>query len=283
MQERNSTDFLTACSRGDLKAIFHLIKKNDVNVNICDAKGNNGVFFAAINNRLDVIRVLVNLGAKLNQENDEGLLPLSMCLLIYLSQKYEVGSWENSFLPKVQPVTEPKDAHKWYPNVSILDLPSNKEKHVSKKKFKKYSSESKEYIFDMSFVTPTETKEASDTVYKPIPTRNTVDTKINDDSIKTLLKYGANPNAGGSPLPTLILSLFTQVSSLVEAILDAGADANVAIENNVTSLHVMTSSKCTRANVNICQLLIMHNCDPKLKTSTNHWLKQKMEILGMFS
>lgn len=288
-------DFLAACSGGDLKAIYKHIEKNDVNVNICDAKGNNGVFFAAINNHTNVVKTLTNLGAKLDQENDEGLLPLSMCLLIFLARKFKVKNWEMAFLPNAEPTTELKETHRWYPNTSMLTLAANKEKFVFKRKSSKTHRASRVdeihlYLFDTSFVTPTEekgklTKKESYTIYRSTSSGQTVDPvdlKATEDSIRALLKYGANPNAGGSPLPSLIISLFTEVYSLVEAMLEAGADVDVAIEDDITSLHIMASSKCNRTNINICELLIAYHADPTLRTSTKHWLEQKIEILGMY-
>lgn len=223
----------------------------------------------------------MNLGAKLNQQNDEGLFPLSMCFLVFIAEKYQVKDWEKSFLPDVQPSTEQKEALKWYPNVSLVSLLERCEK--SKEPVR---AEKEHYIFniDLDILTAEEinknkehgvlAKKSRSRVYIP-------QYQMIEESIKTLLKCGADPNLCEAPLPPLILSIFTEQPDLVECILGACTNVNTTIEHDMTGLHVIASLKPSQANVDITSLLLAYNLDPKLKTTTTHWPQQKAYILGI--
>lgn len=279
--ERNCLQFLTACSEGDVQAIFKHVGKNEINANVCDAKGNNGIFFAAVNGHAEIINILVNLGAKLNQENDEGLFPVSMCFLVYIAEKYRVKNWEKSFLPDVEPRTEQKEAFKWYPNVSLLNLLTRCEKNKDNHK-----KEKRLYVFNTDYIIPTEeeTKKVKKESILVKSSRSKVcfeELQRVEQSIKTLLTCGADPNVCEAPLPPLILSIFTENPNMVEYMLTASVDVNTVMECDMTGLHVTASLKPSQANVDICNLLLVHNSDPKLRTTTSHWPEQKAYILGI--
>lgn len=71
------------------------------------------MFFAAANNQQDIIAILTNFGAKVDQLNDEQLTPLSLCFLKYIAQKNSRKDWEKAFLPGSKCCDLP-ELPKWY-------------------------------------------------------------------------------------------------------------------------------------------------------------------------
>lgn len=107
MYEQNCTLFLEHCSEGRCTKITDLLQKWDINPDVTDAKGNSGIAFAAARDKVPIVKILVNYGAKVDIVNDEGLTPLTICLLRYLAVQNAVTDWESAFLP--QTAVTPQD------------------------------------------------------------------------------------------------------------------------------------------------------------------------------
>ncbi|XP_074032109.1 uncharacterized protein isoform X1 [Leptinotarsa decemlineata] len=305
--EKNCIDFLTECSLGSVCRVIEYLRRRDINVNVSDSFGNNGIFYAVTKCRNDMIRMLVNFGGNLDQINDEGLTPLNLAILSYLSKKYNIKNWETSFLSQDNLLpNEQVDVMKWHLNESFLSLNASGERVSSNSNStRKMKPAKKITLEDMSGDVDNNTNE--ETYFFEVTCKSFEDSpeyvrkkseaisgcSIGPDEFKdvefpamestinTLLECGANPNAGEAPLPPLIMSIFSENSNLVKKLLDADADIHVVITgNNLTCFHIIAASSCTEENANICSLLSQYSCDPNAKTDKDHWPEQKLRILG---
>lgn len=104
--ERNCIEFLTKCSEGKVYEISDLLRKHNLNPDLCDAHGNTGLIFAVARDKVLVIKALAKSGANLDAVNDEGLTPLNVCMARYLAVKYRINDWERAFLPEIDRAEE---------------------------------------------------------------------------------------------------------------------------------------------------------------------------------
>ncbi|CAH1175896.1 unnamed protein product [Phaedon cochleariae] len=275
--ELNCENFLAESGSGYFPKVMDHLRKPNVDVNVTDASGNNAVFFAAANHNRDIIRVLVNFGANLNQINDEGLTPLNMCILSYLAEQNKIEDWESAFLPEDSICLDEIEHLKWYPGISMNI------KTGGTLKSSKRGSLTQTYFFNTKYreedTTDSENEVAShgskrDDLFKNYP---------GDSTIISLLNFGADPNIGHVPFPALALSLYTENHHLVEKILESGADTQVKTsDENLTCLHIMASIECSKQNVEICSVLLKYGCDPNVKTDEDHWREQNVRIMGNY-
>lgn len=122
-QETKCYEFFKECNTGTPIKVIKYFREHKVNVNVTDAKGNSGLFYAVVNNKLEVIRVLVQFGANLNQINDDGLTPLSLTLLNYLARKHYIINWECAFIPDtVVSIEDQQELKSWFPSRSFLSV-----------------------------------------------------------------------------------------------------------------------------------------------------------------
>ncbi|XP_046742386.1 uncharacterized protein LOC124409039 [Diprion similis] len=98
--EKAAVDLLKACSDGFHKSIMGLISSQNLYPDVADSRGNTGLLFAAARDKLEVIDVLLDLGANIDAINDECLTPLSLCILRLLELIHGVSNWSDAFLPK---------------------------------------------------------------------------------------------------------------------------------------------------------------------------------------
>lgn len=110
--ERVCIEFLTKCSEGKAYEISDILRKHNLNPDLCDANGNTGVTFAVARDKVLVVKALTNNGANLDSVNDEGLTPLTLCMARYLAVQYGINDWERGFLPEMDRVEE--EAFDWY-------------------------------------------------------------------------------------------------------------------------------------------------------------------------
>ena len=100
--EQECVAFLTHCGTGDVKVTSEILQRFALNPDVCDVRGNSGIMFAASEDHCDVIKILCNNGANLDISNDEGLTPLNVCLLRYISCQRGVNDWGKAFLKPTQ-------------------------------------------------------------------------------------------------------------------------------------------------------------------------------------
>ncbi|KAG5887190.1 hypothetical protein JTB14_016676 [Gonioctena quinquepunctata] len=294
--ETSCRNFLVECNSGEVSKVIEYLRKHNVNVNVTDASGNSGLFYAVAKYRSDVIRMLVNFGANLDQMNDEGLTPLNLSILCYLAQKNDIDDWEACFLsPTITLPNEQTDVMKWHMSKALFTLNNLKEnrdrreKKITGEKLKSDSSKfkGKQYVFDTSFreCQIDEKAESQKSEKSPFCMRPSIFVdpggEYAENTISTLLECGADPNVGEAPLPPLIMSMFSENMNIVLKLLEAGADIHVVTpDENLTCLHLIASSPCSLENVMICNQLSQYLCDPNASANANHWPEQKTRILG---
>ncbi|XP_030764538.1 uncharacterized protein LOC115888823 [Sitophilus oryzae] len=297
-QEALCREFLGACAKGNKKIVLQCLR-NGVNPNVTDSNGNNAVFYAASQNQLEIIPILTNYGAKLDQINDEGVTPLSHTFLRYISVKNGVLTWEKAFLPVRNNFLKKTDMIEWYRKTSMSSLSSLLSKSSSietgsldlsnsritfllrrlsnlELQNENFLQKSKpeSYIFDFSYKKNDISKEIKDH-------EQTIELKSIYLTLLALLEYGSDPNIGEVPYEVLFLSLYTENVDLVLEVLKCNANVQSTItENSLTCLHVVTSLDKTMENMKICQVLLKNKCDPNKRTSELHWREQKEYFTG---
>lgn len=121
--EEECVRFLIECSHGHYKDAMKLFMEHDLNPDLCDAKGNTGVMYAAARDKIRTIKTLINLGANIDAFNDECFTPLSLCVARYLACKEKVIDWEKAFLAPTTICKEEQDAiQEWRPHVSLSSI-----------------------------------------------------------------------------------------------------------------------------------------------------------------
>lgn len=80
-KEIASYEFLRACARGDIEVVMNTFREHDLYSDVADSCGNTGVMFASEIDNQNIINFLLDQGADVNNTNDEGLTPFSICVL----------------------------------------------------------------------------------------------------------------------------------------------------------------------------------------------------------
>ncbi|KAF2901122.1 hypothetical protein ILUMI_05065 [Ignelater luminosus] len=123
--EENCVNFLKQCSNGNIKPVIELFRHYDLYPDLCDAKGNTGMIYAAARDKTKIIKTLVNFGANVDILNDECFTPLGICIARYLAVQENVTDWENAFLkPTSLGSEEQKEVHEWRPHISLASISS---------------------------------------------------------------------------------------------------------------------------------------------------------------
>ncbi|XP_046420614.1 uncharacterized protein LOC124179851 [Neodiprion fabricii] len=129
--ENAAVELLKSCSDGLHKSIImRLISSKNLCPDVADSRGNTGLLFAAARDRLEVIDVLLDLGANIDAINDECLTPLSLCILRLLELIHGVSNWSDAFLPKKRiseqtvdnDSTTFKNCEQWHGRISYESL-----------------------------------------------------------------------------------------------------------------------------------------------------------------
>ena len=81
--ETASLTLLELAYRGEEKDLYPLLMHRSAYVDVCDARGLTALHFASYNAHLNVINVLLNFGANVNQLSDDGVTPLTLASLLY--------------------------------------------------------------------------------------------------------------------------------------------------------------------------------------------------------
>ncbi|XP_057650977.1 uncharacterized protein LOC130890738 isoform X2 [Diorhabda carinulata] len=290
--ETACTQFFYQCYIGDNHSVINHLKTRHFGVNVSDALGNTGIFFATVRNRLDTIKILAQFGANTNQLNDECLTPLSLSVILYLSEKYQVDNYEKAFIPgTVVSEDDEKEGKIWYPSKSVLDVMNTRRgsvRFMTKKKTKNKSNSEEDVVNHSDYIFSTNFP-----CYKLEPIKAVSDysilrfdssglssaLKIIEETIEILLENGAKPYSGKCPIPVFLMTLYTENARMVEKFLEYGADVNVLTDNEkLNALHIMASAKCVVENLEIFEILIKYGCNPNIKAEANHWegIKNKL-------
>ena len=78
---------LTASFKGEAKAVRDLLKHRCAYVDVCDSRGFTALHLASYCVHSDVVNILLDFGANVNQLTDDGLTPLTLAFLLYYANE----------------------------------------------------------------------------------------------------------------------------------------------------------------------------------------------------
>jgi hypothetical protein len=81
--ETSSLTLLELAFNGQNKAVRDILLHRHAYVDVCDSRGLTALHFATYNVHINVVNVLLDFGANVNQLSDDGLTPLSIAFLLY--------------------------------------------------------------------------------------------------------------------------------------------------------------------------------------------------------
>ncbi|XP_060934145.1 ankyrin repeat and MYND domain-containing protein 1 [Limanda limanda] len=81
--EVSSEQLIRHASRGELAAVAQILKRRTVYPDVADSQDNTALIAATINNRHDVICLLLNRGVHIDKLNCEGMSALAVCLVLF--------------------------------------------------------------------------------------------------------------------------------------------------------------------------------------------------------
>ena len=81
--EEASCSLLESAYRGDQKKTRDLLMHHHVYVDVSDAHGLTALHFSTYNVHIDIVNLLLDFGANVNQFTDDSLTPLTIAFLLY--------------------------------------------------------------------------------------------------------------------------------------------------------------------------------------------------------
>ena len=81
--ETSSLTIFELAFHGQAKQVRDLLMRHQAYVDVCDSRGLTALHFATYNVHINVVNVLLDFGANVNQLSDDGLTSLSIAFLLY--------------------------------------------------------------------------------------------------------------------------------------------------------------------------------------------------------
>uniref|UniRef100_F6R8C3 Ankyrin repeat and MYND domain-containing protein 1 n=2 Tax=Ciona intestinalis TaxID=7719 RepID=F6R8C3_CIOIN len=103
-----SMRLIVSSAEGATHKVYSILKSGLVNPNVCDRGGSVAIVSAATNCHLDVVNILLDMGANINQVNDEGISALTACHIFY----YPVDHFKQNLTDKLFKNVLPKKKKK---------------------------------------------------------------------------------------------------------------------------------------------------------------------------
>ncbi|XP_054556167.1 ankyrin repeat and MYND domain-containing protein 1 [Talpa occidentalis] len=97
-----SKELILKAQEGDYRWVHRALRESLVSPDVADARGYTVLAAAAVHSQRAIVSLLLDSGADVNKRSDEGLTPLSMCILLYYpAQAFRPNIAERT-LPSVQ-------------------------------------------------------------------------------------------------------------------------------------------------------------------------------------
>uniref|UniRef100_H2ZD12 MYND-type domain-containing protein n=1 Tax=Ciona savignyi TaxID=51511 RepID=H2ZD12_CIOSA len=128
--EHASRQLLLCAGAGDAHSVYSILKSGAADPNVADRQGNNPIISAATNCHLDVVNILLDMGANINQVNDQGTSSLSACHVFY----YPVDHFKTNLLDQI---------HAKHPEYGVFEKPKTKKRESIKRRSSSISSKVK--------------------------------------------------------------------------------------------------------------------------------------------
>ncbi|CAF1303005.1 unnamed protein product [Adineta steineri] len=253
------------------KDVRHLLMQHLAYVDVCDSHGLTALHFATYNIHINIISLLLDFGANVNQLSDDGLTPLILAFLLYYGNDHQQTI--NIALEHVDPII---------PNPRIL---ISKDKNNSIQIKQEPSIENNISIVDeLKLPTLLETMKINDSeksISYGFELTGDLRERIRDEQFREsvysvivlLLRRGADPSYSDWPLPVLIFAVRAGDKQMVELLLKKKAKVNCRLNAirhaSLTPLHVACG--CLSPNViDIARLLLEHGADVNAESFPNN-------------
>ncbi|CAF4138549.1 unnamed protein product [Rotaria socialis] len=258
--ENASLDLFELSFNGQEKDVRYLLMQRLAYVDVCDSHGLTALHFATYNTHINVVNVLLDFGANVNQISDDGLTPLALAFLLYYGNN--PSETINTALEHTDPVilnhrtsnsTETSNVASSKQNITNASNNRDEEKVLSPFESLKINDLGKKNSYGY---------ELTDNLRECIR-----DEKFRESVytlIILLLRRGADPSSSDWPLPVLTLAIRAGDKQMVELLLKNKAQVNCQLDSirhaNLTPLHIACG--CSSANaIDIVRLLLEHGAD----------------------
>ncbi|CAF3380512.1 unnamed protein product [Rotaria sp. Silwood1] len=267
--ENSSLSLLESAFNGQAKTVRDLLMHRRVYVDVCDSHGLTALHFATYNVHINVVNLLLDFGANVNQLSDDRLTPLTIAFLLYYGN--DPQQTINTALEHVDPIVLTSKA------ISVADtrrsssknrgLQSRATTNTPRNLLSRAST-----INEDPFVASFESIKINDIDQKNSYGYNISDNlreRIQDEHfresvcslIKLLLRRGANPSLSDWPLPVLALAVRAGDKDMVGLLLKKKAQVNcrlnAARHASLTPLHIACGCVAPNA-IDIVRQLLEH-------------------------
>ncbi|CAF2798149.1 unnamed protein product [Rotaria sp. Silwood2] len=267
--ESTSLSLFESAFNGQTKTVRDLLMHRQVYVDVCDSCGLTALHFATYNVHINVVNLLLDFGANVNQLSDDRLTPLTIAFLLYYGN--DPQQTINTALEHVDPVILTSKA------ISVADtrrsssknrvLQSRATTNTPRNLISRAST-----INEDQFVSSFESIKIND-----IDKKNSYGYDLSDNLrecirnehfresvyslIKLLLRRGANPSLSDWPLPVLAFAVRAGDKDMVELLLKKKAQINCRLNAvrhaSLTPLHIACG--CLAPNtIDIVRQLLEH-------------------------
>ncbi|XP_053316406.1 ankyrin repeat and MYND domain-containing protein 1 [Spea bombifrons] len=244
-QELIAEKIIEMASVGDYDAVSNILRHDVAHVDVSDFNGNDALHTATVNGNNNIINLLLDNGADVNRQNDEGLSALALCMMAFYSTK---TIWANVAERNLLTYEEKKNEGEMNPllNDTILrDGDTDRSNSPPSDLKKRENLENKGFFPSFSLNSPNN-REAT---------------------MKLLLLRGADPNKCCVPMHALFLAVKAADVSTVQLLLERGARTDIRLatkHGSVTPLHVAAALPVPEG-VRITEILLHAAADPNAR------------------
>ncbi|CAF0917373.1 unnamed protein product [Rotaria sordida] len=248
--ENASLNLFELSFNGQEKDVRNLLMQRLAYVDVCDSHGLTALHFATYNVHINVVNVLLDFGANVNQLSDDGLTPLALAFLLYyviLNPRTSNSTETNTMTSSKQNITNSSNNFK--NDLTITD----EAKFLSSLESMKINDAEKKNSYGY---------ELTDNLRERIR-----DEKFRESIyslIVLLLRRGADPSLSDWPLPVLALAVRAGDKHMVELLLKTKAQVNCQLDPirhaSLTPLHIACGSSSKYA-IDIIRLLLEYGAD----------------------
>ncbi|CAF2382899.1 unnamed protein product [Rotaria sp. Silwood2] len=263
--ENVSLNLFELSFNGKEKDVRSLLMQQHVYVDVCDSHGLTALHFATYNAHINVVNVLLDFGANVNQLSDDGLTPLALAFLLYYGN--DPQQTINTALEHTDPVIlNPRTSNLTETNIMTLS------KHNITNSSNNLTNNSNIIKDDAKFLSSLESMRINDSDKKNSYGYELTDNlreRIRDEKFREsiyslillLLRRGADPSHSDWPLPILALAVRAGDKHMVELLLKKKVQVNCQLDAirhaGLTPLHIACGSSSENA-IDIVRLLLEH-------------------------
>ncbi|XP_044147309.1 ankyrin repeat and MYND domain-containing protein 1 [Bufo gargarizans] len=268
-RERSAEQLIEMSGLGDTETISAILRHDLAHVDVSDNSGQTALHAATVNGHNNVINLLLDNGADVNQSNDEGLSALSLCLVLFYSTK------------------------SFWPNVAERNLPVNKEEktHLPLNSCENESCAMDEKGTEKNGETGPGSGgslQTSDGYRSGDEAEFTVDRHRNKNFSSTmnlLLLRGADPSLSSIPMNALFFAIKAADVGTVEVLLQCGARTDVRLKTqhgSLTPLHIAAALPVAEG-IRITEILLHVPSDPNASAEDEDYVydHDRAEINGV--